>query len=324
MVVVIKFLIKFYFITENIAKVLLPLITIFLFKRILIWYLSRFFLTNKSNKFFLLRNRKLYFIMNHFNFFFDCFLGSFVCFMRMAKSSLAALFFMPRLDYSIFGRFLEKSDMGFISYVTFIHLEVNQSHPIKLAFIELLKRSLDKDKDEYDEHYDNDYKKKHFKKFRNKWSLAVTLHNNPQLTKERKSFIKIRNLMPRVETFEQFLERRFKFKINLGDDAKKKSKSTPCLLDEMKDASTPNIKSSTIDYRKQYRPHQIVSNKVAYLNDNYDPNLDVSFLDDNRLYMDTSQSLTSSPPLSYSKVKRPSNLPINTTENSRNKINFKL
>jgi len=113
LIIIVKFLAKFYFITENLAKVLLPITTIFLFKRIIIWYLSRFFLTSNSraNKGFLLRNRKLYFILNHFNFFFDCFLGSFVCFVRMAKSSMAALFFMPRLDYSIFGRYLESTDM---------------------------------------------------------------------------------------------------------------------------------------------------------------------------------------------------------------------
>lgn len=118
-IIIFKFLIKFYFITENLAKVVLPIITIFLFKRIIIWYMSRYFLAGRKRGFFL-KNHKLYFILNHFNFFFDCFLGSFVCFIRMSKSSLAALFFMPRLDYSIFGRQLEKTDLGFISYVSFI------------------------------------------------------------------------------------------------------------------------------------------------------------------------------------------------------------
>jgi hypothetical protein len=113
-IIIIKFLIKFYFITENLAKIVLPITTIFLFKRIIIWYLSRYFLASKKRGVHNLRNHKLYFILNHFNFFFDCFLGSFVCFMRMSKSSLAALFFMPRLDYSIFGRQLERTDLGFI------------------------------------------------------------------------------------------------------------------------------------------------------------------------------------------------------------------
>lgn len=126
--IIIRFLIKFYFIAENLAKIVLPILTIFLFKRILIWYLCRYFLVRTSRKSksglpkVFLKNSKLYFILSHFNFFFDCFLGSFVCSMRMVKSSMAALFFMPRLDYSIFGRYLEKSDLGFISYVTFIHM----------------------------------------------------------------------------------------------------------------------------------------------------------------------------------------------------------
>lgn len=238
---IIKFLIKFYFITENIAKVVLPILTIFLFKKILIWYLSHYFLTNKSQNKFSLKNNKLYYILNHFNFFFDCFLGSFVCFMRVAKSSLAALFLMPRLDYSIFGRYLEKTDMGFISYVTFIHMEVNQTHPIKIAFSELLIQSL---KD------DLDVKKK---QIRTRWALLYTLYSNPQLKKDRKRFIRIKNYAPKVETFDDFFKRNVK-KLFSNEDAKKKSKSTSCLVDELKKEEQASkisneMRTSTINYR---------------------------------------------------------------------------
>ena len=241
-IIIIKFLIKFYFITENLAKICLPILTIYLFKKIIIWYLCHYFLTNKSQHTSSLRNHKLYFILNHFNFFFDCFLGSFVCFMRMAKSSVAALFFMPRLDYSIFGRYLEKTDMGFISYVTFIHMEVSQTHPVKIAFCEYLNRSLD----------DNEYPKN--KTIRNKWLVLYTLHKNPYLKKERKRYLYLQSLVPKVESFEQFLERRVK-NLFFNDQTKKKSRSTPCLLNELqKDELNYELRTSTVDYRNSRGP----------------------------------------------------------------------
>jgi hypothetical protein len=285
LIIVLRFLIKFYFIAENLAKIVLPILTIYLFKRILIWYLCRYFLVNnRPHKTFFLKNRKLYFILNHFNFFFDCFLGSFVCFMRMAKSSMAALFFMPRLDYSIFGRYLERTDMGFISYVTFIHMEVNQTHPIKLAFCQIAKQSL-KDNKKYD---------KTWLRVRNRWALAITLHNNPFLKKERKKYLNLQKLIPRVESFEKFLERQFRIMF-FKDDAKKKSKSTPCLIEELAYSDyQPDVcmRTSTINSRQQ--PPQVaprtnlrfstdshLKNTHFMAADNYYQNLDATYLSDN-------------------------------------------
>lgn len=246
-------MIKFYFITENLAKVILPITTIFLFKRIIIWYLSRFFLTNSKHN-FLLRNHKLYFILNHFNFFFDCFLGSFVCFVRMAKSSVAALFFMPRLDYSIFGRFLEQTDMGFISYVTFIHMDVNQSHPIKTAFCEVLNVAMKK-KEQTTVN----------KTARNKWFIAYTLINNPSLRKQRKNYVLEVKKYGKVESFPKFIKRLAE-KFNLQD--RKQSKSTPNLLGGNNNSRASEVpgqnqfleygqKTSTVNFRNETRQQML-------------------------------------------------------------------
>ena len=215
--------------------------------------MCHYFLTTKSQNKHSLRNHKLYFLLNHFNFFFDCFLGSFVCFLRMAKSSMAALFFMPRLDYSIFGRYLEKTDMGFISYVTFIHMEVNQTHPIKIAFCEYLNRSLDEK-----EFYRKNNKETivltreetvTFKKYRNKWLVFNMLRKYPQLRKERKRYLYLQSLVPKVETFGHFLERRMK-NLFQNNQTKTKSRSTPDLLSELqKEALNQELRTSTIDYR---------------------------------------------------------------------------
>jgi hypothetical protein len=247
-------LIRFYFIAENLAKIILPILTIFLFKRILIWYLCKYFLVrSKSQQKVFLKNSKLYFILSHFNFFFDCFLGSFVCSMRMVKSSLAALFFMPRLDYSIFGRYLEKTDMGFISYVTFIHMEVNQTHPVKLAACELMLKSLREG-----------HRKNRYTTIRNKWLVALTLYHNPQLKQMRKKHLYLQTLFPRVETFEKFLERKMR-NMFASQDTRKKSRSTPCLLDlddgpavkSRRQIDRGAEKTSTIDYLRRPPPPPI-------------------------------------------------------------------
>jgi hypothetical protein len=145
--------------------------------------------------------------------------------MRMAKSSLAALVFMPRLDYSIYGRYLEKSDVGFTSYVAFIHMEVSQTHPVKLAFCQLARRSL-----KHRSHY------RYNINARNKWFVALTLSKNPFLKRDRKKFILLQSLVPKVETFEQFLQRRVK-NIFLSD-GKAKSKSTSCIVEEVNKSDT--------------------------------------------------------------------------------------
>ena len=153
---------------EKLIVVVGPFATIFFFKRFIVWYLSKYFLTSNSSKRNMqLKNRKLYLLLNHFNFFFDCFLLQLVCLLRVVFSAITALYYMPRLDYSIFGRYLEKSDMGFISFVTFLHMEVNQTHPVKLSFCKFLLKSLEDE--------ENLKKTRPQLQARNKWFLAFTL-----------------------------------------------------------------------------------------------------------------------------------------------------
>ena len=253
-----KFLIKFYFIIEKLLKLFLPILVIFLFKRIIIWYIARYCLVGKNKRnFFLLRNSRLYSILTHFNFFFDCFLGSFVCVMRMILSSLAALFFMPRLDYSVFGRMLERRDMGFISYVNFIHMEVNQTHPIKIAFCELLIRDTKNKKN---------LLPTHIRRIRNRWQLALTLIKMHGLQKQRKLYLKNHKSIPKVESFEQYLERKTNFKsfgsINKMSTNKSVSINT---FDEVNSVTlSTNSSNCTIDstfikkkYKKQTFPKKL-------------------------------------------------------------------
>ena len=152
---------------EHILVFVLPFLTIFFFKRFILWYFSEYYLSNSPCRRLLLRNRKLFLFLNHFNVFFDCFLLQFICLMRVVFSAVAAAFYMSRLDYSIFGRYLEKSDLGFVSFVSFLHMEVNQTHPVKLSACKFMLKSLK----------DEEYLKKTRQQAqaRNKWFLAFTL-----------------------------------------------------------------------------------------------------------------------------------------------------
>jgi hypothetical protein len=138
--------------------------------------------------------------------------------MRVFYSLLATLFFMPRLDYSVFGLFLQRFDMGFMSYISFIHMEVNQKHPIKIAFCELVKRYVNS------ESYQSLSLEQ--RAVRNRWNLAYTMLKNPVLKRERKSYIKEERYFRagKHETAKQFLKRKFSW------NRKQKNENAPIEL----------------------------------------------------------------------------------------------
>ncbi|CAF4314035.1 unnamed protein product, partial [Adineta steineri] len=81
-----------------------------------------------------LKNRKTYAIFLYFNFFADCFLGMASCVIRLIKATFLNVVYMARLDCSFLGRPLEKFDIGFAAYVSYLHMEVTHTNPIMLAF----------------------------------------------------------------------------------------------------------------------------------------------------------------------------------------------
>ena len=97
---------------QHILALCLPIILIYLLKHILVSLLSEFVFLQNFGRTSSLNNRKIYFIFNYFNFFFDCFLGILSCVIRLLKAFLASIVFMGRLDYSFMGRNLERLDQG--------------------------------------------------------------------------------------------------------------------------------------------------------------------------------------------------------------------
>ncbi len=104
-------------------KIILPIIAIFILKKYLILLLSKYVLTNHSGKEKRLRNEKSYRFVNHFNFFFDISISFFVASVRIIYSMLFYSLYFPRLDYTTFDLGFTKFDLGYMSYVSYIHLE---------------------------------------------------------------------------------------------------------------------------------------------------------------------------------------------------------
>ena len=159
-----------------------------------------------------MKNLRSFFIFAYFNFFFDCFLGIVSCGFRVTKASIAAILFLPRLDYCIFGRALEKMDSGFISYVSFIHMECLHTHPVLVYYCSLVNDKIDKryeysklNKREIRHTEMYSYTRRQRAIFR--WWLAYTLIRNIQLVQLRKYQV-LHLQLPSAESFNEFLERK--------------------------------------------------------------------------------------------------------------------
>ena len=155
-----------------------------------------------------LKNLRLFFVFAYFNFFFDCFLGIVSCGLRVSKASIAALVFLPRLDYCIFGRALEKVDSGFISYVSFIHMECLHTHPVLVYYCALVNERIDKRHQHIQSikrEQRHAFQRRQRAVFR--WSLAYTLIRNVQLVPMRKHQI-LPLQLPSAESLNEFLGRK--------------------------------------------------------------------------------------------------------------------
>ena len=139
---------------------------------------------------FTLEHRHAYFLFVYFNFFFDCFLGILSCILRLVKSFIALVLFMPRLDYSHFGRSLENIDNGYTAYTSYIYVEAMHTHPVLITFTQMIYMSI-LEKRRRQKHFLLMDEKQIFEQNRRKsvrfrWFLLITLMNNVTLISTRR------------------------------------------------------------------------------------------------------------------------------------------
>ena len=177
------------FFAAFILVILMPfLFTIFMFRllnKCLNNCAARYcFLQTGGKKFLALKNTNTYHLYLYFRFFYDCFTGVAFCIMRVVSTSLLAILYLPRLDYSCVSGGLERMDTTFMAYVGHLRWEATHSHPIMICFCEILQRYLS---------LKVKMKKKMLKTntarqnvLRNRWHLYYFMSKNELLLKHRR------------------------------------------------------------------------------------------------------------------------------------------
>ncbi|KAL5003951.1 hypothetical protein ScPMuIL_017407 [Solemya velum] len=169
--------------------------------------LAKFLFLRDSSRSTAIDNRRVFFILVYFMFFYNIFLGFISCLLRILKSVVIGALFMARLDQSTLPRRFEFMDPGFSAYVGLIYTERAHTHPVAIVFTRiLLAMYYQKLKKKYRVKEESDVNSEEYKtrrrhmKAQSNWMMLYTLHNNPQLQCLRKDYIDMsRNKFRRVK-----------------------------------------------------------------------------------------------------------------------------
>jgi hypothetical protein len=189
---------------EKILKLIIPSLLFVLFKKYLNQLLAQYVFIQHQGEVLSINNRRVLMIFIFFNFFLDAFLGFVSSIVRLIKSFIGGAIYMCRLDYSPLGRKLELFDSGFSAYCGFIHTECTHRHPVMLVFVAHLcaqlraKKRMNNNDDDMNmndssvsnEKYRPTTNRSTSARYRQKWKLAVFLHQNPDVLFFRKAFLK--------------------------------------------------------------------------------------------------------------------------------------
>ncbi|XP_063427676.1 receptor for retinol uptake stra6-like [Mytilus trossulus] len=157
--------------------------------------LAKFVFLQERGNLLAIDNRRGFFFLTYFVFFYNTFLGVISCLLRIIKAIVIGALFLGRLDHSTLPRRFQLMDPGFDAYVGFMHMENAHFNPIVLTFLSLLKRKTASDtknnKDIDNELYDVKYIMKGYphRLAIRRWQLACMLHYNPQLRIMRKQYL---------------------------------------------------------------------------------------------------------------------------------------
>ncbi|CAL1528180.1 unnamed protein product, partial [Lymnaea stagnalis] len=83
-------------------------------------------------------NRKLYELVSYYSMFANMAVGLFTCFFRIALNALFGIFFVDRLDTSVFTRDMEHLDSGHRAYVSMLLVDNAHNNPCMRVFTHLL------------------------------------------------------------------------------------------------------------------------------------------------------------------------------------------
>ncbi|KAL5004534.1 hypothetical protein ScPMuIL_017990 [Solemya velum] len=178
---------------NTIWPTLLVTATVYITQRLLVRF---FFLQYKSYS-LAIDNRRAFFIVVYFMFFYNVFLGLMSCLGRIMESIVIGALFMARLDKPTLPTQFEPYDKGFSAYVGLIYTENVHAHPVLIIFVRLLIAMKEgKSRNSYsiseiEAAGSSPECKARIRKTRarNKWMVLYTLHKNPQLQCLRKKYL---------------------------------------------------------------------------------------------------------------------------------------
>ncbi|XP_065836541.1 stimulated by retinoic acid gene 6 protein-like isoform X2 [Oscarella lobularis] len=145
-------------------------------------------LLEKPREHMAIQNRRLYQAYYYFLLFYNVLVGLFsALFRRVIPGLVAGFVLLQRLDRPILPRGLELRDGGYRSYICSLYVDNLMTNPAMVAFCALLQKSIRK---ENSSQGDEELKIQEVSKYkscrlRNRWHLALTLHNNPSLIRDR-------------------------------------------------------------------------------------------------------------------------------------------
>ncbi|CAF0841611.1 unnamed protein product [Brachionus calyciflorus] len=141
--IIFKFL---YYVTnlQTSLQIFLPIVILFTLKFTFIKFIVRIVLlkTDKQR----IVNLAPYFLLTYFNFFFDCFLGLVACASRVWQTTIVSIFFLPRLDKSIFNKendlLIRRLDKGHLAYLNYVRMDHWYNNNIMNCFCEISIESI--------------------------------------------------------------------------------------------------------------------------------------------------------------------------------------
>lgn len=143
-----KIIFTFPFIFDKSIQLFLPVIVMVCLNFIIIKFIIRLAFMNQKSAMssYRIQNLTLYFTISYFNFFFDCFLGFMACLNRIWQTTLLSVFYVSRLDVSIFDEkndiIMRHLDKGHLAYISFAYMEHLYNNQVLNGFCEIMVEAL--------------------------------------------------------------------------------------------------------------------------------------------------------------------------------------
>lgn len=193
--------------------VLPGVIFLFVLRFILRFISSRVFLQNHYlssdngkhwEKALALDNRRVYQNLSFFLFFYYILTGLYRCTFRVLTSICINLFYIARMDKPLLIPGFERFDIGYMTYLGFLEVELHQCHPVVVVCCDLLMKTASPLSSSQDISLEspigaykrNKMSKMYTRRVRNKWQKMKTLILNQNLCNESKSNVSFQTPRP--------------------------------------------------------------------------------------------------------------------------------